>query len=385
MQVIASIARDQGGPSYSVPRLAEALRAAGVDSVLRHVEAAGESRRGHCFAYPADRGLLGRHLRASKRLKEALAEDAQAGAIIHSHGLWLLPNVYGAQVNARAGGRSRLLHAPRGMLGAEALAISRWKKRPVWWLMQRKALAAAHCLHATAFSEFEEIRAAGLVQPVAVIPNGVDIPDPMPAARRDAPVRTVLALGRIHPKKGLPGLLRAWALVEPYHPAWRLRIVGNAEDGHDRELAALAAELKLSRATIEGPRYGAEKAGLYAQSHLFCLPTLNENFAMTVAEALAAGIPAISTRGAPWQGLTAEGCGWWIDHGVPALAQALTEAMTLPPGVLLAMGARGRAWMERSFSWSRVASDMRDVYAWLVAGGDAPACVQGAGNGPWTP
>ena len=54
----------------------------------------------------------------------------------------------------------------------------------------------------------------------------------------------------------------------------------------------------------------------YAAADLFILPTLDDNFAMTVAEALAHGTPVISTKGAPWQDLETHGCGWWIDHGV---------------------------------------------------------------------
>ena len=77
------------------------------------------------------------------------------------------------------------------------------------------------------------------------------------------------------------------------------------------------------------------------------LPTLNENFGLTVAEALAAGTPAISTKGASWSGLEREGCGWWIDHGVEPLAAALAHAMALPREALKAMGDKGREWMVR--------------------------------------
>jgi hypothetical protein len=49
--------------------------------------------------------------------------------------------------------------------------------------------------------------------------------------------------------------------------------------------------------------------------------------------------------------------------------------MVTPAAELAAMGARGRAWMERDFSWARVATDMADVYRWLAHGADTPACV----------
>jgi glycosyltransferase involved in cell wall biosynthesis len=105
------------------------------------------------------------------------------------------------------------------------------------------------------------------------------------------------------------------------------------------------------------------------------LPTLNENFAMTVAESLAAATPVISTRGAPWAGLEGERCGWWIEHGIEPLAAALQEAMTLPRPELHAMGRRGRAWMERDFGWDAIARKMSGVYSWLADRADRPESV----------
>jgi glycosyltransferase involved in cell wall biosynthesis len=262
------------------------------------------------------------------------------------------------------------------MLGRAALQISAWKKWPFWWLAQRSALAEADCIHATAISEYEEIRAAGLKNPVAIIPNGVDLPDLAGKWRPQKDGREVLSLGRIHPKKGLDRLVRAWAQVEPNFPAWSLRIVGPAEVGHDRELRSTANNLGVKRISIQGPVYGEAKLAAYRCADLFVLPTLNENFGMVIAESLASGTPAITTKGAPWEGLEMERCGWWIDHGVEPLAATLKVAMGKPREELQAMGERGRAWMARAFCWDRIARDMLDVYRWLSANGERPGTVR---------
>ena len=135
--------------------------------------------------------------------------------------------------------------------------------------------------------------------------------------------------------------------------------------------------LNLWRKTdsIEGPVFGAAKLDAYRAADIFVLPTLNENFGMTVAESLAAGTPVIATKGAPWAALETERCGWWIDHGVEPLAAALKVAMATPRAGLEAMGTRGRAWMMRDFGWDRIALDMLAVYRWLRAGGEPPATV----------
>jgi glycosyltransferase involved in cell wall biosynthesis len=262
------------------------------------------------------------------------------------------------------------------MLGAAALGFSRLKKMLFWQLLQGPAIRCVACYHATSRQEYEDIRAYGLTQPVAIIPNGIDLPEPHGnPTKAGSADRFVLYLGRIHPKKGLDRLVRAWAKVEPTHPGWRLRIVGPPEVDHDAQLRVLAATLKLSRVSIEPAIYGEEKYNAFREADFFVLPTLNENFAMTVAESLATGTPVISTKGAPWAGLEVERCGWWIDHSIDSLAAALIRAMALPRTELRVMGARGRAWVARDFGWDAIASKMRAVYAWVTARGALPEWV----------
>jgi glycosyltransferase involved in cell wall biosynthesis len=241
------------------------------------------------------------------------------------------------------------------------------KKVLFWHLLQGPAIRHAACYHATSRQEYEDIRAYGLTQLVAVIPNGIDLhkPDSL-QAERDSALRVVLSLGRIHPMKGLENLVRAWAKVEAGYPDWRLRIVGPAELEHDDQLRALKATLKLSRVSIEPAIYGEEKYITFQTADVFVLPTLNENFAMTVAESLAAGTPVICTKGAPWAGLKWSAAGGGIDHGIEPLAAALSGAMALPRAALGEMGARGRAWMSRDFGWDAIAGKMAAVYAWLA-------------------
>ena len=378
--VISGLAPEAGGPSYSVPALAAAEARLGAKVLVRCtdvgrlVDTDSDAAAGHVHRLRND--FLGRVLRASPDLAQALNNDATAGAVLHAHGLWLAPNIYPAWTKSRSHRVVKLVHSPRGMLGAAALAISSMKKKAFWLVAQGAALRAADCLHATALSELEDIRRAGLKNPVAVIPNGIDLPDLADGPRPASPENIVLSLGRVHPKKGLDRLVRAWAEIEKKFPSWRLRIVGPAEVGHDKELLSLAQALGLKRVSIEGPVFGDAKWALLRSADLFILPTLNENFGIAVAEALATETPVISTKGAPWGGLETERCGWWIDHGVEPLKDALRSALQTPSQERLRMGARGREWMARDFGWDRIAEEMLGVYEWLRVGGDAPRSVR---------
>jgi glycosyltransferase involved in cell wall biosynthesis len=120
---------------------------------------------------------------------------------------------------------------------------------------------------------------------------------------------------------------------------------------------------------------GEAKTKLYRQADLFILPTFSESFGVVVAEALACGVPVITTKGAPWEGLLTHRCGWWIDIGVEPLATALRAATALSDEERREMGERGRRYVEREFSWPSIAEQMLAVYRWVLEQGDKPDCV----------
>ena len=372
-QIVASFANEAAGPSYTVRRLAESLTERGIRSdVLSVGDSPSDSGAERVFSARFSQVPVVRRLLVSPTLRTAVAEASKEGAVLHSHGLWLMPNVYPGLIAKRQG--SPLIVSPRGMLGPAALNFSRIKKKVFWSIAQGPALLSVSCFHATAPEEAEDIRAFGLRSPIAVIPNGIDVP-PNTISRNHLLLgepRTLLHLGRIHPKKGIERLLQAWARLEPVHPDWNLRIVGPDEGGHTNDLRYLSQQLRLSRVTFDGPLFASEKQAAYQHADLFVLPTMHENFGMVVAEALAAGTPVVSSTGAPWRGLVENGCGWWVNNDPASLTAALDEAMRRSPKELNAMGEKGRDWMCRDFSWARVARQMEEVYLWCIGRGDRP-------------
>jgi glycosyltransferase involved in cell wall biosynthesis len=382
VHVVPSVSEEASGPSYSVPSLARALGQLGHDGQLEH-QVALLSVRGRALppspgfvhhVYP--RALLLPRLWRSPALARALAREAQRCDVLHSHSLWVMPNIYPGWVSRPAS--TPLVVSPRGTLSPWALHHSRYRKKLMWALLQGRVVRAAACLHATAEAEYDELRAFGAKQPVCVVPNGVDVPalSALDEPERANEPRIVLYLGRLHLKKGIDRLLRAWTAIASERPDWCLWIAGPDDGGHERELRALAGSLRTPRVTFAGPVYGEDKRALYRRAALHVLPSHSENFGMTVAESLASGTPVIATRATPWPGLVREGCGFWIELGVEPLVQALREATRLERPELLRLGARGRDWMQRDFSWSRVAREMAGVYRWLRAGGTAPASVR---------
>ena len=297
----------------------------------------------------------------------------EAGSqIIHDHGLWLPSNHTSASVSRKLG--IPLIIQPRGMLEPWALSFRAWKKQLAWLLYQKRDIESAALLVATSMQEAESIRKVGLRQPIAIVPNGIDLPVWKDRTSPKERIRTALFLSRVHPKKGLMNLVAGWDRVRP--EGWQMIVAGPDEGNHraDVELAVRRAELEKDFQFV-GPVQGETKEKLYREADLFILPTYSENFGVVVAEALAYGVPVITTKGAPWEGLVTHKCGWWVDIGVEPLAEAIREATNMSNEERQDMGKRGRDYVAQDFSWPKIAEQMLSVYKWVLKKGPKPDCV----------
>jgi len=383
VHVVADLHRRSGGPSRTVVQL--------TDSLAKHLDM-DILVLSQCFVgdpgMQSDAGVDRREIESPSRhalslglpLRRALRTLAQVKppALIHSHGMWSPVNHWAA-VLARQRGIPLILQ-PRGMLEPWALSQKALKKRIAMALYQRQDIDGATLFVVTAAMEFESIRALGIRQPIAVIPNGVlfstaiSPSDGTGSPLREEPEHSVLFLSRVHPKKGVLDLLHAWAVVAPQ--GWRLKIAGPDEGGHLAAVMALARALNIDHAVdYLGDLDAAAKSRVYENADLFVLPTYSENFGVVVAEALSHALPVITTRGAPWADLETYECGWWIDIGVDPLVDALREAIALSDEGRQAMGRRGRAYVQR-YDWADIAGQMIDVYKWILGQVAIPDCVR---------
>ena len=380
--VVPSLSSAAGGPTRTVVQLCDELVLSGgaevrlisqqkqsdaevllprEKAIETHIE---RSARSVSF----ELGLPGR-----KAVREAFAQ--RRPQILHSNGIWH-PLNHWATSAARCHQIPFVIH-PRGMLEPWALGWRATKKRLALAVYQQRDLESAALLIATADQEAENFRRLGLRQPIAVIPNGVDLEGGRAASFEEVASsggkRRALFISRVHPIKGLQNLLEAWAATETRD--WILQIAGPDEGNHLRDVLELAGQLGVSdQVEYLGELDDQAKWAVYRGADLFVLPTFSENFGVVVAEALSQGLPVITTTGAPWRDLQTHGCGWWVEPTEMALHQALNEAFTLPTERLVEMGGHGRNYVQR-YDWSLIAVQMLDVYRWVLGQGSMPDTV----------
>ena len=316
--------------------------------------------------------------------------------LVHVHGLWQYTSVAALDWHGRS--RRPYVVSAHGMLDPWALRHSRWKKQLGWFGYERRHLESAACIRALCEAEAGAIRALGLSRPVCVIPNGVDLPLSTTTENRDdsrdelkswglAGRKVLLYLGRLHPKKGLMSLLRAWAQVEAAADHWVLVIAGWDQSNHEQQLKQLACELGLrwsdapgrfcpqTSVYFIGPQFGAQKHHWLGRCDAFILPSLSEGLPMAVLEAWASAKPVLMSDECNLPEGFAAGAAIRLEPAPNGIAVGLGQLFTASRPGLQQMGSRGRGLVAMRYTWRKAAAELKLVYDWVLGLGPKPSCV----------
>lgn len=365
----ADIDKTSGGPSRSVPILSKGI----AENLCSVTLMAGESKHmnyhmieesevkfikfnRNCSAEELERILLNGHYN-----------------LVHAQGIWL--PIYNKMAKILRKHGIPYVMTPRGALEPWCLEQKKWKKKIAMWLYQKKDLQKAAAILTTANMEAQHLRELGIKTPLAVIPNGIDVTEYLcrPADCLSSVKKQIVFLSRIHQKKGIEILINVWEKIRFDFPDWNVVIAGNGEEEYIQQLKSMITSKKLQDCVeIIPPVFGKDKHKLYCESSLFVLPTYSENFGMVVAEALACGVPVVTTNGTPWQELNDEKIGWCVDLSEENIENAIRDALSLPAEELFAMGQKGSKHINNNYLYTSVAKKNLELYKWILEGGDMP-------------
>jgi poly(glycerol-phosphate) alpha-glucosyltransferase len=378
--VVDSVSREAGGLFQSVRGLAKAVTRASASARVFGIsdkQSAVDSQDWQPLSVQTFRPQWDAWGYASQLLPAMLDADLD---ILSTHGLWKYCSVASLRWHRRMA-RPYIVH-PHGMLESWALQNAKWKKRIAALLYENQHLRGAACLRALCEAEAQSIRAYGMRNPICVIPNGVDLPDlserPTPQARPFAEGRKVLLyLGRLHPKKNVSNLIRAWKQMLNSHPStsasWVLAIAGWSQGGYEAQLKQLATDLDLLTSVIFlGARFGTEKNECYRGCDAFIMPSLSEGLPMTVLEAWASAKPVLMTPECNLPEGLGAGAAYQIGTGPEKIAAGLKQVIEMSDDDRRTMGNRGRNLVATKFSWPQIGEQMRSVYEWALGGGPLP-------------
>jgi glycosyltransferase involved in cell wall biosynthesis len=252
---------------------------------------------------------------------------------------------------------------------------SLWLKRLYHSILGRKMLREARFLVATSNQEVDELASAGIPRETIFLRrNGVEAPAVLPErgkfrAAYDIPKDTqlILFLGRLSAKKSPDLLLEAFARLSASLPTNVARLVFAGPDESDMKarLSQKAQQLGVaSRVLFCGPLFDAAKWEAYRDADVFVLPSQNENFGNTAAEAAAAGTPVVVTEDCGIAPLLAGIAGLVVAHNTESIAQAIGRLLTQPD--LHARFAAGCQEATSRLGWEEPAQEMESKYRQLV-------------------
>ncbi|MBG1245363.1 glycosyltransferase [Nostoc sp. NZL] len=381
LHVIPSITKVRGGTSQAVLDMVKALQIINVNAEIATTNDDGDS----LLDVPLCKRIQYNHVpvwffhRFSPNIK-ALREYAFTGdltqwlwqnisqyELLHVHALFSYPSTI-AMAIARLKNIPYIV-TPHGLLCEWSLQQSTRKKQTYLRLIEQANLESSQTIHFTSEKEQQEVSSIGLHKPSFVLPLGISLPTKISDAGQrlrqqfnispDEPV--ILFLSRLHYKKGLEYLIPA--LSKLTHHRFTFILAGNGTPDYEAQIESLLVKSGLrDRTLVVGFVEGETKDILMQGSDLFVLTSHSENFAVSVLEALAVGVPVLVTPGVALASVVKQNqLGYVPDLDVAAIAEALEDYLNNAQ-IAQKMGERARQLISEKYTLEKTALQMQQIY-----------------------
>jgi len=381
LHVIPSIAKVRGGTSQAVLDMVKALQITNVNAEIVTTNDDGDNlldvplgkriQYNHVPVWFFDRFSPNikpiREYAFTGELTQWLWQNISQYELVHVHALFSYPSTI-AMAIARWKNIPYIV-TPHGLLCEWSLQQSTRKKQTYLKVIEKANLNGSQILHFTSEKEQQEVSLLGLHKPNFVLPLGISLPTKINDARqllrqqfnipRDEPV--ILFLSRLHSKKGLEYLIPA--LGKLIHHRFTFILAGNGTPDYEAQIESLLVSHGLrDRTFVVGFVQGQTKNILMQGSDLFVLTSHSENFAVSVLESLAVGVPVLVTPGVALASVVKQNqLGYVPDLDVAAIIDALKDYFSNPQQAKK-MGDRARQFVLEKYTWENIAYQIVQVY-----------------------
>lgn len=303
--------------------------------------------------------------------------------ILHLHGIWMYNHYISYNIQRKK--HIPVIISPHGMLDPWAYNNSYLKKKLIEKMFANKSFNNAHCFHALCEAEAHSIQNHGIRKPIAIIPNGIYLPDEsikytQPWKDNDAKFN-LLFLGRIHPKKGLINLIDSIKIIKQIAPdlmkVWNIKIAGWDQLNHQKVLEHLVNKYGLNQ-NIEflGPLFGPQKVAAYQNADAFILPSYSEGLPISILEAWSYKLPVLKTEFCNLPNGFLAKAAMKIENSPVEMAHEIMSFMSLNDEKRKLIGLNGFKLVKENYNWSIIGDQLIQLYQWVINQGITPSFVR---------
>lgn len=313
--------------------------------------------------------------RWSSDFRKIFSRVIQNVDIIHLHTVWDYPILMGARICRRA--HKPYLLSVHGMLDRWSMSQKRWKKELYLNSVGRAVLSGAAAVHFTSSKERENSVLTDGSRKTFVLPLGLsescyeNLPDSASFAKRHPDLESqkfILYLGRLHHKKQPELVIQSFARVAGHFNDLCLVMAGSGERSYVDRLKTLSEELGLKkRIFFKGLLTGQAVQEAYRSASFFVLPSLQENFAFSVMEAMAAECPVVVSDQLDLAGeISHANAGIVCTPSVENLSENFRRLLC-DDELRRRMGQNGRRLVLEKFTWDQAITRFNAAYEEIIA------------------
>lgn len=378
LHVIPAVAARYGGPSQAVLQMCRALQSEGVEVLIAATDADGQSRLPveleKLILYEGVPAIFfsrqwSEAFKYSRPLSRWLIKNVERFDVTHIHAVFSHSSLAAARACQRGG--VPYIVRPLGSLDPWSLTQRKLEKQILWHLGVKRMLASAAAIHYTTVAEQHLAESNLGINSGVVVPLGVDqqaFQVTSEKFRERFPFlqgsHYVLVLSRLHPKKGLELLLGVFSSVTQGEKfkKWSLVIAGDGELAYVESLKRFVLTKDSANIIFTGWLDGVEKIEALRGAALLALPSYQENFAISVIEALASGVPAlVSERVNLADEIREAGAGWVAPLSQEGLRAALEEAFR-SDAERIRRGQQGQRLALSQYTWPAISGELVRLY-----------------------